>query len=287
MKKRNRRILAVHSDTHGGLKIALMNPSTVLYGEDEEGNPIPYQPESTASQKYLWRIYQEHIKKVFEIANGDPLVVLHCGDECNGNKHPDLLVSNRIADQMIIADYNAQPWFEYQNLTAYRQVIGTGAHNFGFGSSGITLTRLLQARNPKVDIKPLYHGLLELDGITFDYAHHGPFPGSRDWLRGNVARFYLRDLMMREIEEGNRPPDVVLRAHYHSPVYEYLEHGGRISELYVLPSYSMLNDHAMQATQSQNQVTHGMLVFEIEDGEIVEKHRLYEKIDIRTKEVLK
>jgi hypothetical protein len=69
-------------------------------------------------------------------------------------------------------------------------------------------------------------------------------------------------------------------------VYEYLEMKNYFSELFILPSYSMLNDHAMQATQSQNELTHGMLVIEIEDGKVLRKHRLYETIDVRTQEVL-
>jgi len=73
------------------------------------------------------------------------------------------------------------------------------------------------------DIKMCQHGLLDIDGVTIDYAHHGPFPGSRSWLKGNIARYYLRDLMMREIMNGNSPPKLVVRAHYHTPVEEYLK----------------------------------------------------------------
>lgn len=280
----DRRILAVHSDTHAGLRYALMNPETVLYAEDEKGNPYPWQPEMTKTQEYLWKIYCEHIDTAIAIADGSPMTVDHLGDECNGNKHPDLLVSNRIADQVIIAEMNTHPWFNYPMMQHYRQVVGTGAHNLGFGSTAMLVVSQMKARFPGVDIQPLYHGLMDIGGVLVDYAHHGPFPGSREWLKGNVARFYLRDLMMRDLQDGRTPPRLVLRGHYHQPVKEYLEHAGHEAELFVLPSYTMINDHAMQAAQSPNKLTHGMIVFEIEDGKVVETHRLYQTIDIRTEE---
>lgn len=282
MKKRA--VQCTISDTHGGFKLALMNPATVLYSEDEAGNPEPYQPTLTKSQEYLWKKYTEGIQKAVEIADGCEMLVLHLGDACHGIKYPQGLVSTRLSDQAVIADFNARPWFGYKNLRAYRQVIGTQAHNAGEGSLELILTHLLQARYPKVDIKPLYHGLLNFRGVVTDYAHHGPHPGSRNWLAGNVARFYLRDLMQREIMNGNKPPDLVYRGHYHTAVHEILEMKGFMSELYVLPSFSMFNDHSTQATQSQNEITHGFTVTEIENGKVLRTHRIYETVDVRTVE---
>jgi hypothetical protein len=276
----------VTSDKHGGFKLALMNPETVLFAEDEVGNLMPWQPSLTKSQKYLWELYSRNVQAAIDIADGREMLALDLGDACHGVKYPQGLVSTRLSDQSVIAEYNTRPLFAYQKLKMYRQVIGTQAHNAGEGSLELILAELLQARHPRVDVKPLYHGNLNFAGVVTDCAHHGPHPGSRNWLRGNTARFYLRDLMQREIMDGKKPADLVLRGHYHTPVYEYLEMKNYFSELFILPSYSMLNDHAMQATQSQNELTHGMLVIEIEDGKVLRKHRLYETIDVRTQEVL-
>lgn len=286
MEKRPRSIGVVFTDTHAGLKVALLNPETVLFAEDEAGNLVPWSPSLTASQEYLWNLYQENVSEAIKIADGAEMIVIHLGDECNGNKYPQMLVTTRMADQVVMADYNARPWFGYAGLKHYRQVVGTQAHNFGEGSSGILLCETLRARYPGVDISPLYHGLLTYGGIGIDYAHHGPFPGSRNWLRGNVARFYLRDLMQRSMVRGEIPPRLVLRGHYHTPVYELLEESGHTSELYVLPSYSMFTDHASQATQSMDEISHGLIVFEFEDGKVLREHRLYKKLNIRTKEVI-
>lgn len=274
------------SDKHGGCKLALMNPETILFAQDERGNLVPWQPDMTATQNYLWKLYTKVMDQVKQIADHDDILMLDLGDECHGKKYPSSLVSTRLADQVIIADYVLQPWFTWPNFKHYRLVFGTEAHNAGEGTTALMLCHALGSRFPDIDVSPLYHGLMDFNGVVTDYAHHGPFPGSRNWLRGNVARFYLRDLMQREIMANRRPPDLVMRGHYHSPVYEYLEEHGYSSRMHILPSWCMINDHAQQTTQSQNEITFGLLVTEIEDGKILREHRLYETQDIRSVEVI-
>lgn len=275
-----RHILAVISDTHCGSKLALMNPETVLYSEDENGDLAPYHPRMTASQTYLWRLYTSAIEYTRRLAADDPVYLVHLGDEVDGIKFPQSQVSTRMSDQVIIASGVLNPWFAL-NLKAVRVVIGTQAHNYGEGSSVHLLCKMM----PDI-AQPLYHALLDVEGVTLDVAHHGAYPGGRNWLRGNSARFYLRDLMQVEIMRGRKPPDVVLRGHYHNPVYEYLETERYKSRIYVLPSWSMISDHAIQATRSAHMVTHGILLLEIADGRIVRDHRLYSTIDVRRREKL-
>lgn len=285
--KQRRTILVILSDTHAGHKLALMNPETVLFDESPTGEGlIPYSPEPTASQKYLWGIYLKHIQQVKDLAGNDEILILHNGDECQGNKYPQQLVTTRIADQILIAQANFEPWFELSNVRYFRFSAGTASHTFYEQSSLLTLVNALQNKFPDRDINICYHGLLEYNGITIDYAHHGPYPGSREWLKGNVARYYLRDLMMQEIMADRKPPDIILRAHYHNPIYEYLEIKGYKSRLIITPSYAMIGDHDHQATKSIHQVTHGLTTFEIVNGKIISKHDFHEKLDIRTREVL-
>ena len=105
-------------------------------------------------------------------------------------------------------------------------------------------------------------------------------------MRGNVARFYLRDLMMREILKGRRPPDMVLRGHYHAPVYEYLETEGHASRLYISAPLCMMSEHSIQVTGSPEVFTSGIMAVEIIDGKFISDMRLHNTLDIRTKESL-
>ena len=281
-----RTILVSMGDQHAGHKFGLMNPLTVLFDEDEQGNRMPYTPTPTAMQEYLWGIYLSDILIVIKIAGDDEILLLNGGDEVHGNKYPQQLVSTRMSDQIIMAVANMEPWYALQNVTHVRLVTGTGAHSFLEGSSTMLLCEFLKGKYPEIDTTVLNHGLLEYNGLKIDYSHHGPFPGSRDWLRGNVARFYLRDAMYQDIVHSNKPPDLVLRHHYHSPVHEMLEMNGYSSELYVLPSMCGLSEHALQSSQSSYALWNGILAIEIVDGEIVKRHKLYDLLDLRTKEVI-
>lgn len=279
-----RSILVDLSDTHGGSKFGLMNPAVVLYDEDHEGNLVPYSPRPTAAQSYLWELYQKNIAATVELAAGDPIDVLLNGDPVQGNKYPQGLVTPEVADHIAIAEANMMPWLEIPNVRTVRLATGTGAHEFGDGSATLSLAKLLQAAHPDRDIAATNHGLIDYGGCVVDYAHHGPHPGSRKWLEGNTARFYLRDLMLQEITNKRRPPDLVLRAHFHTYIHEILEMGEYRSELIITPSYCFMNGHARQATRSQYRVSVGQVVFEIVDGVPGKPHKQFETNDIRTKE---
>src|ERR1035437_8447410 len=280
-----KRVVAVAlADLHSGCKVSCMNPNTELYDDDKQKN---YRPTLTHSQEKLWyQIYAPAIKETFEFAADDEMILLHNGDLTHGDRFKVQLVSDRLSDQMDIAEANITPWFAYPHLTKVRIIQGTGVHVFGQGSSEIIVCKYLQKEFPKVDTDFRTHSLLTIAGVPFDVAHHGPHPGGRDWLRGNVARYYLRDLMYREQHRGNTPSRVVLRAHYHNPVHEFLEMGPDQSDLFILPSMSMLDEHSTKATQSADEVTNGITLFEIIDGELVRFKRLYTKTDIREQEVL-
>lgn len=280
-----RTVLVILSDTHAGHRLALMNPETLLWEEDQNGELVPYHPEQTESQKYLWNLYLQNIEEVKKLAGKDEILVIHNGDECQGNKYKQQLVSTRDGDQIEIAEMNMMPWY-IKNVKHIRFSASTSAHNFGENTSTLNVIARLQRRYPKVDTQLARHGLLHFNGISIDYAHHGPYPGSRSWLKGNVATYYLKDLMMKEIMRGNRPPDIVARAHYHEGVFVHLEVREYESRLIITPSYSMLGDYGQQATRSISTLEHGLFAFELVDGKIVDKYLFSEKIDIRREETL-
>lgn len=285
----NRAILVAFGDMHSGHTLGLCNPKTVLQNVDKMGNRYKWSPILNESQEYLWHdVYIKGIAKVSKLAKNDPVIALELGDVTQGNKYVSQWVSTRSSDQLYIAEANLLPWFKVKNLIALRMVGGTDSHGFGEASADLAVEGLLKRRLPKRDIGFVFHGLAEIVGLKVDYAHHGPYIGSRNWLKGNVARYYLRSLMMDEIVLGNIPPHLVLRAHYHSYVEEYL----RISNadhihkswLTVIPSLCLMSDYARQATRSQFTVTNGIVAYEIVDGRIVEIHPFLSTLDIRSKE---
>ncbi len=285
-----RRILVAMADSHGGSQVGLLNPETELLREDAEGNMELWQPSPTKTQTYLWELYRSHIDKTIELAAGDDIAVLHCGDLTQGVKYPNLFVSDRLADQFLIAVDNLAPWLEYENVTAMRLAKGTGSHVFGEGSSEVLVSKILMERHPDRDIQPPYHGLLDLGGVTIDYAHHGPGAGIRDWTRGNQVRYYLKSLIATEWKAGRQPARLVLRGHYHSWVWETIREslGGQYCQfdMCLLPSYCGMGDHGHQATRSAYLQTHGLVCFEIAYGQLVQTYPFVKTLDLRTKETL-
>ncbi|NLH79041.1 MAG: hypothetical protein GX465_18635 [Acidobacteria bacterium] len=284
-----RKVIAVVSDTHGGHRLGLLNPETVLYEEDAEGNLTPYTPKLTATQTYLWDLYLDTIAEVRDYAGDDMLILIHNGDITQGVRYPEHLVSTRLADQITIGTQNLRPWFLLADVRWARLSKGTGSHVLGEGSSEIMIAEQLSALFPDADIQAVYHGLLDVDGVEVDYAHHGPYPGSRAWLRGNVARYDLRSMMLDVLSSGKTPPRVVLRAHYHQwipPETLGLEFMGEMfwSTLALTPSFCGMGSHGHQATRSTAQQTHGMITLEIVDGRLGEIRAFKRSMDLRTKE---
>lgn len=284
-------VIGVVSDTHGGHKLGLLNPETTLQQEDENGNLVPWVPKLTDVQEYLWSLYMDHIAEVSAFAGGDRLVLIHNGDATQGTKYQDHLVSTRVSDQIVIGVQNLRPWFELADVTWARLTKGTSSHVLNEGASELLIGQQLQALYPNADINVLYHGLLDVDGIGIDYAHHGPYPGSRAWLRGNVARYDIRSYMQDEFNGGRTPARVLLRGHYHQwlpPESLSLEFMGEVytTTLVMTPSYCGMGAHGHQATRSAFAQTFGMTAIEIVDGRLGEIKSFKDTVDLRTKERL-
>ena len=210
-----------------------------------------------------------------------PVTVIILGDLTQGNRHPDLYVSDRLTDQIAIAEQALRPIYALPNLRGVHIACGTGAHNWGAAATEILIASHLQCQYPDIDMAITYHGLMDIDGAGIDYAHHGPGVGNRSWLRGNMVRFYLRDLMMREIANHRTPPKVVLRGHVHNDCYEYLQDGEYSSHCFILPSLAGLGEYAQQATRSIESITNGTLMITMDGGEVAQIKKDYHTLDLR------
>lgn len=275
-------LIAQESDRHGGNKLGMMNPGVILEDIQKNGTSRLWKPKPTESQREIWKLELKNIKKINELAGEDDVHYIEDGDATQGSKYPAELVSDRMADQVTIAVANEVPMFGVKNLKTARFAAGTGAHNWGQASGDILLVNQLKALYPGIDIDLCYHGLVHYGNFTVDFAHHGPYTGSREWLKGNVARYYLQSLMIHAIKRGHKPPDLVIRGHYHTPVVETVRLNGFTSHIVVSPAMCMIDDFAHQAAKSPDDVTIGTFVYEIVDDKLLDIHQLTTTIDTRT-----
>lgn len=282
--------LTVETDTHGGHRQGLCNPDTVIPDSTPDGEYYEYTPNLTATQKYLWDLRETNIRTLVEWTKDERLDYLHAGDQTQGNKYMSELVSTATHAQVFIAMANSDPILKLTNLNAARFVHGTQAHEFGEGTTGHLLQQMYAEKYPDKNIKLAWHYLLDFNGLTVDLAHHGPFPGSRSWLKGNVARYYLQSHMMAELLAGKEPPKLYLRGHYHEEVWETvrIKTNGKwhISTIMVIPSMCGMGVYGRQATRSAPKVTNGMVMIKHEDGNILDARWETKTLDIRTKEML-
>ena len=224
------------------------------------------------------------------MAGRDEIVVFVVGDPTHGTKYAQGLIADvSRSDQRIIAATNLKPLIRLPNVRIARLFTGTAAHVWP-GSADAKVAWKLQADYPAKDIESVHHSRTKIDGVWFDAAHHGPHPGSRDWLKGNVALYYLRDRVYRDRRMGKVPARVYIRGHRHTWVPVTLndrwmdEHGHH--DLTVVPSYCGLTAFARQITQSEPELCNGMCVYEIIDGKLVDIHPLVTYTDLRLEETL-
>ena len=266
-----RTIIAALADTHAGSRYALCNPETQLH-DDDRGL---YHPTLTLGQRWLWDCYERHILSVMELADGDPVHVLHLGDICQGLKFIDGLSASRFADQLAIASANAEPWRCWDNVKSMTMISGTSVHEGGEGSAGDLVASLWGAAFWQ-------HALLDVDGMLIDAAHHGPGPGIRDWTQGNVATLYLRDRLYKD----DPPARVYLRAHRHEHVHVTLHRLRGDADLIVTPAYQLPSAYVRQVGQSPSAAVCGMMALEITDGRLTDVLPFWDKVDLRRRVTL-
>jgi len=267
-----------------------MNPTVKLPARTETGERTTWTPRPWGIQEWLWECYESDMASVKELAAGDPIVLIVNGDITWGRKHPDNLVSTRDVDQFLIAIADLGVWGLMPNVTTMRLIHGTESHEFGQGTAPELVAAQLRLALPGRDIKTARHGLFDVDGVVFDCAHHGSGSGIRTWLKANVAHRYTRSMMIDAIKNGEEPPDVVLRSHFHEYLREPVVERTRKREyetIFVLtPAYCGMTHYALKVTRFSYMLGCGLVVFSIDDGKLGEIYPFVRTVDLRTEEAL-
>lgn len=266
-------ILVLFSDMHSGFKLGVCTP--------EAAEAIGAR--TNEIQDWLQAIMAKALETATALAGEDEIIVIHNGDVTHGDRHLVEVMTTRIADQLLIAKHNLKPWLALPNVKRMLLSYGTGGHEFEEGSATSIIADVLREGHPDRVIEEGYHFLLDVDGAGVDIAHHGPHPGSRLWLSGNVARFYLRDLMLQHIVRMETPPVLVLRSHVHTAIDEVVTVGEWESRIIITPPLCIPGDYAHKATRSIGSVKCGVVITEIVDGVPLKPVKVFDSIDLRKK----
>ena len=84
---RQKRAVVALGDTHAGHKLGLCHPGVALVRVDDDGDVELFTPELTATQEYLWGLYQGHQEVALEFIGGPADLLIHGGDATHGLKY--------------------------------------------------------------------------------------------------------------------------------------------------------------------------------------------------------
>ena len=285
MTKPRRVIVALTTDSHAGHVLGLCSPDTELEREGPNRTIQKYHPQLTATQEWLWACRTEDIAGVEALAGKDEIIPFDLGDPVQGLAFPKELVSTRQSDQYEIAHKNNLPLLSLKNVRRAFFVKGTGVHEFGEGSAQKVIAERLTATLGK-PVEVMYHAEAAADGFVMDLAHHGPPPGVRNWLRGNILRLYAQSIMDDCLKSDKEPPHFIARGHYHQFVTEVVtRQNARTWECRatICPSYCAVDDYARKVARSPYRLTVGMIALEIVGGRLVQQHEFIRTVDLRTR----
>lgn len=281
---RDRRIVAILTDTHGGKQVGLLNPDTVLIKADERGEICEWKPQQTTVHNWLWSVYMDSIQGLTDYAGDDEIIVIHNGDITNGDRYNSNIPDTTLEDQRVIAVDNMLPLVELPNVKQAWLMTGTEVHVPECAEARVAHTlRKTTGKN----VNCAHHALFDMGADEIEVAHHGPFPGSRDWLRANVAFLHLKDRIYRDRRIGKVPARVYVYGHYHRLVYASVKDRweGAVCEndLVVVPALSGLDSFARKVAKSPPVIEAGLVCLEFIDGHLSEITDFVKEEDLRTR----
>lgn len=253
---------------------------------------MPWTPSLNALQIQLWDWFRWDLDWVVKLAAGRPIIIKINGDITQGLKYVREWVSVRPSDQIEIICRVLSAPLVMPGLQQMDFIMGTGSHELD-QTNPILARRILQAEYPDIPMGLANHYLTTINNTTFDLAHHGPIPGSRRWLEGNSLRWYINDLMQRELDLGNTPADWVVRSHYHTMARSASDYRKRTrlyrTEGVLTPGFTGMDGYARQATRSKFEVHVGMCAWEVPANGVAGSESLnarFRILDTRRREII-
>ena len=266
-----RDIIVPFGDTHCGSTLGLCTNRVELSDEGE----YRASKAQKAMRKYWERIWADILASMDK---DDRLHIVANGDLVDGDHHgTPQIFTRRDIDQANLAVALLAP---IRNRAAEMYIIAGTTSHVGINAEQIIAQELGAHRRrvlPKLE--------LEVQGIRFYFAHHGPNPGGREHTMGDSIRRQLRDEFYRALRYGNTPADYYVWSHYHrSPPPEQITmqaSGEHTMTGVVLPAWQLCTEYGHRVQKGPSISHIGMRWFEVEDGAVT----MHKNIDVRDETV--
>jgi len=220
--------LVVIGDTHCGSSIAIMPPRSVM----REGQVVAFSP----IQKWLWRQWLDFWHFVERTTNGEPYVLIHNGDQIDGNHHGTTqLVTNNLSQQRKMFQTLMKP--RIAQAEAFYCTCGTAAHAGQSSDSEESCAEALGAvpdENGNFCRQDLW---IEFGKDLIQFAHHIGTTSSQAY-KSSPAMRLMAAMYGAAGEHGFRPPSVMVRNHAH----DYIEVKRANCRVVVCPAWQVKSD---------------------------------------------
>lgn len=266
MGKKSAQVVLI-ADLHVGSTIGLCNP---VVGLDDGGEyhfnslqKLEYDYWTREFWPYVWANEKKDKRKTIVIGNGDMV---------DGDHHGTFQTWTRNIDEQ---ENECAKLLEPIAKRASRVYMtrGTPAHVLPSASSDEQVARKIKAQ--KFTKEPLntrthstFHLSLDVYGVLFNVAHHGPNPGTRMWTYGSTLRSYCKTIVFDAMCQGARPPDVVIRSHVHKRTWETIRDYGHVCECLITPAWQWKTEYAHRVASHEDVAHVGGVIVEIDDGKI-------------------
>lgn len=254
------------SDLHVGSRIGLMPPQVEL----DDGDVVHANKLQLAAWRFwdnefwpeVWDRQKKLKVKTIVIANGDLI---------DGNHHnTNQIWTNSAVEQILCASEILAP--VAQKAAAMYVTRGTAAHVLASAMADEQIAREIGATTANGDRKArsAYHLKLNVGGVDFDIAHHGPNPGTRVWTYGDALRKFAKTIVFDTMMRGEKPPDIIVRGHVHKRTHETIRDYGRKTEVVITPSWQWHTEFVHSVASHEDISDIGGVIIDIRDGEIVD-----------------
>lgn len=251
----NKTTIVVVSDLHCGSTLGLCPPIVTL----DNGSEYHH----SKSQAWMWERWVERFKPaVAKAKRGGASYLILNGDLVDGNHHgtTQILSGNPCAQaQAALESIAVLTALKFDHIFVIR---GTGAHSGPSGASEEGIGEVVGAeRDPDTHTSSWWVLRLEIDGVRFDFRHHGR-AGQRPWTEASIAAYLAHQIWMEHARRGLRHPDVAVRSHVHKFSDS---HDAAPTRAIVTPSWQIKTEFAHKvATESIADI--GGLIFTVKDG---------------------
>ena len=253
-------IVAVTGDQHVN-SVSGLCPPVVARDDGSEHRPSKTQRAVWRKWKQAWAYVDDLRRRRFKPDLS--LYVVLPGDLVDKNSHDgvSLIAQMRTTIQDMALDVFAPVAERADHLFVVR---GTEAHTGPRGELEEWLADDLGAEpDPLTDNASWWHLLLEVEGVTFDIAHHPQTTASRPWTWPSAAARHARILHDQYQDAGAPIPDIACRFHRH----HYQPGIERMQPFFVYgPSWQLTTPFGYRLGSGALLEPVGMLIFIVDDG---------------------